>query len=106
MTDKLLSEWLWLGSGDTRNEFLKFRKKLVYSGEPAVTLKLTADSRYYLWVNGERIGFGPVRAYPEHYKYDVYDLTRLLKPGENVLCVLVNHFGESTMQYKHAAAGL
>ncbi len=98
--------WLWCAAETpSRNAFVRFRRTFAYAGGPAV-LHITADSRYVLWVNGEYLGQGPVRAWPSHWHYDTYDLTPHLVSGENVIAVLVNHYGESTFQYLHGPSGL
>ncbi|NQT51816.1 alpha-L-rhamnosidase N-terminal domain-containing protein, partial [bacterium] len=98
--------WIWTRD-DTpeRNAFVRFRRQVAYTGGPA-TLHITADSRYWLWVNGEFLGHGPVRAWPSHWKYDTYDLAPHFRKGDNVVAVLVQHFGEGNFQYNLAPPGL
>lgn len=69
-------------------------------------LRVSADSRYWVFLNGVRLGFGPVRSWPKHWKYDEYDISGQLKPGRNVIAVLVNHLGEGNFQYIPAGPGL
>lgn len=69
-------------------------------------LHITADSRYILYLNGEYLGQGPVRGWPQHYPYDTYDITPYLREGQNTLAVLVQHFGEGNFQYNLGPAGL
>ena len=38
-----------------------------------------------------------MRAWPGHWSYDTYDISPYLKPGENTIAVLVNHYGEGTV---------
>jgi hypothetical protein len=98
--------WIWCAAATPqRNAFARFRRRFTYRGGEA-TLHITADARYMLYVNDEYIGQGPVRAWPSHWRYDSYDLAPHLTPGENVIAVLVNHYGESTFQYIHGPAGL
>lgn len=52
-------------------------------------LLITAHGLYEAWLNGQRVGdqlFTPgYTAYNERLQYQVYDVTALLQPGENVL---------------------
>ncbi len=48
-------------------------------------LNIFVDSNYHLRVNGQFLGFGPVRFYPEYPEYDTYDLKPFLKEGKNVI---------------------
>lgn len=59
---------------------------------------LYADSRYTLYVNGNFIGFGPVRSFHANPHYDTYDLLPYLKPGKNVIGVKVLSNGMLTYQ--------
>lgn len=98
--------WLWTaGPMTARNAFVRFRRSFS-PGEAPATIRITADSRYWLWLNGEWIGHGPVRAWTGHWRYDEYDLSPYLGAASNTLAVLVQHYGEGTFQYLDAPAGL
>ncbi|MBI5832200.1 MAG: family 78 glycoside hydrolase catalytic domain [Armatimonadetes bacterium] len=100
------SNWLWTDAPlAPRNNYVRFRARLHYAGGP-LTLHLTADTRYELRVNGRLLGQGPVRAWPNHWRYDSYDLAPHLCLGDNVLAVVVNHYGESTFQSIDGPAGM
>ncbi|WP_225446182.1 family 78 glycoside hydrolase catalytic domain [Paenibacillus rhizovicinus] len=104
--------WIWAqGEISPRNEWRCFRKTFTCeeTDNPgtATKLKLTADSRYVLYVNGTQVGRGPVRAFPSNLPYDEYDIGYLLKRGEeNVIAVLVLHYGLATFQYLRGRGGL
>ncbi len=102
------ARWIWIdGEAAPRNFRLCARRSFeVAPGLAQATLAITADSRYVLYLNGERLGRGPVRSFPSNYRYDVYDVTARLRPGRNVIAVLVHHFGESTFQYILGRGGL
>lgn len=57
-------------------------------------------------MNGQQVGRGPVRSWPFEQAYDTYEVGHLLKPGENVIAVLVLHFGISTFYYMRGRGGL
>jgi hypothetical protein len=98
--------WIWTPEPTApRNAYVRFRREFAHPGGPA-TLHLTADTRYVLYVNGEWLGQGPVRAWPAHWHYDSYDLTPHLRPGINVIGVLVHHFGDGTFQSLDGPPGL
>ena len=58
------AQWIWLPSERTLpNTFVLFRKEFTLPAQPArATGWLTADSRYRLTVNGQRVQWGPARA--------------------------------------------
>ena len=47
----------------------------------AAQLTLTVDGRYQLFVNGARVGRGPVRCDPHHQRTDTYDIAPQLRAG-------------------------
>ncbi|MDF2935503.1 MAG: alpha-L-rhamnosidase [Paenibacillaceae bacterium] len=103
------ARWIWGGgAASPRNEWRCFRKSFFYDQtNTGASLKLTADSRYILYVNGVRLGRGPVRSWQSELSYDEYDLTSVLIPGAgNAIAVLVNHYGIPTFQYLRGRGGL
>jgi hypothetical protein len=104
------AEWIWNGGEESpRNEWWCFRKTFeVRDGRWDVAqIALTADSRYVLYVNGERVGRGPVRSWPFEQSYDVHDIGHLLRLDRpNTIAVLVLHFGVSTFYYLRGRGGL
>ncbi|NIK79164.1 hypothetical protein FHS15_004322 [Paenibacillus castaneae] len=104
------AEWIW-GDGESspRNEWRCFRKSFDVPEESAGTgsLRITADSRYVLFLNGTQLGRGPVRSWPFELSYDTYEVGHLLRPGKkNTISVLVLHFGVSNFYYIRGRGGL
>ncbi|MBK9715071.1 MAG: alpha-L-rhamnosidase N-terminal domain-containing protein [Kouleothrix sp.] len=58
--------------------------------------RLTADSRYALFVNGQPVSRGPLRSQPRRLHYDMVDLAPYLAAGENVLAIYVKYYGMPT----------
>jgi hypothetical protein len=87
--------FLWTDkSGRGRNRFVLFRKSFRLGTAPkAGLLRLFADARYRLSVNGVVLGHGPARFFHSKPEYDEHDLTAHLRPGENVLAVLAHSPG-------------
>jgi alpha-L-rhamnosidase len=59
----------------------------------SVTLTISADDCYYLWINGLFIGLGPAPGYPQHFYCNTYEIAPLLKVGENIIAVQVYYQG-------------
>lgn len=59
----------------------------------ALPVQVSADNRYELFVNGERVSFGPAKGDLITYKYDELDIAPFLRPGKNVLAALVFNMG-------------
>ena len=102
------AQWIWGGSDPApRNGMVQFRRVLSLTPRDAlVRLHISADARYILYFNGQRIGYGPARAYPTAYLYDTYEVQDLAHAGANTIAVLVCHWGEGTFQQRVTRGGL
>lgn len=100
--------WIWDGSSGFEEAYrLRFRGAFDLEAAPeAAELRVCADARYVAWVNGKPAGRGPVRHWPGFPAFDSIDVTPLLRPGRNVVAVLVSHPGYSTSQYVLGRGGL
>jgi alpha-L-rhamnosidase len=82
-----------------------FRRGFDLEDVPArVPLRLSADSRYVLWVNGIEVGRGPIRSQPRRLRYDSYDIAEHLQPGRNAVAVLVTYYGHPNSFWQPAAS--
>ena len=71
-----------------------FRRTFDLTEKPQTFLvQVTADNRYQLFVNGERVSWGPARGDLYHWRYETVDLAPHLRPGRNVLAAVVWNFG-------------
>jgi len=53
--------WIWANPAPVGpNVFCGFRRTFSLERPIDLTLQISADSRYWLYVNGRRIGFGPL----------------------------------------------
>jgi alpha-L-rhamnosidase len=68
--------------------------------------RITADSRYALYVNGQEVFRGPIRSQPRRLHYDLFDLAPYLRPGANVLAVYVKYYGTPKSYWMPAAPNL
>lgn len=72
-----------------------FRKTFDLEKVPEkLVIHVSADNRYNLFVNCERVCYGPAKGDLKTYKYDVIDIAKYLKPGKNVLASLVYNGGD------------
>lgn len=101
------TNWIWDKKDECGiNRRVCFRRNFERPGTDKVSLDITADSRYELYVNGIHIGNGPVRYWENEYPYDTYDITRYLTDGGNVVAVMVWEMGMSSFQYLKNTPGL
>ena len=82
--------------------FVAFRKTFALDAQPkAAELRIFADLRYQLWVNGRYVVRGPVRFDPKAPQFDVVDLASYLQPGANTLAVLVLGRANNNAMMRH-----
>jgi hypothetical protein len=84
-----------------------FRKSFALEQVPeCAPARITADSRYVLFVNGEEVFRGPVRSQPRRMHYDLFDLAPHLKVGENTIAVYVRYYGAANSYWIPAVANM
>ncbi len=73
---------------------LHFRRSLELDAVPAAyPVRVSADNRFILFVNGQRVGDGPARGDLEHWRYEWYDLSPYLHAGRNLITATVWNWG-------------
>jgi hypothetical protein len=71
-----------------------FRRTFELAERPrSFPVHVTADNRYQLFANGERVAWGPARGDLYHWRYETVDLAPHLRAGRNVLAAVVWNFG-------------
>lgn len=90
------AQWIWLpGYHEKENHpgrYFLFRKSFQWSATlniDSLPVHVSADSRYRLFINGQRLSFGPCKSYMERWHYETVDLLPYLVEGENVLSARV-----------------
>ena len=81
---------VWASGRDgEKNLTLRFRAVVEMEPGREVTLRVASSTLYRAFVNGSFCGHGPARAGHGYYRVDEWDVTRLLKPGDNVVALEV-----------------
>ena len=87
-----LKNWIWTSDPmDTSSPVVVLFRRAVWLEEvPArCKVRLSADSRYRFFVNGQSVCQGPVKGDRHIWYYDEADIAPYLQPGENVLAAIV-----------------
>lgn len=93
------ASYIWDASdGSEENVWMCFRKTVELPATPAsLTAFISADSKYWLYINGEMVVFeGGVKRGPtvnDSY-FDAVEIGPYLQPGRNVICALVWYWGK------------
>jgi alpha-L-rhamnosidase len=89
------ASWIWLPSERClSNTVIFFRKTFHCSSKPQrATGWILGDSRYKLYVNGQRIQFGPAPSDPRWPEADPINIGDYINVGENVIAAEVLYYG-------------
>lgn len=104
------AKWIW-ADRTTSNSYVAFRKTFTLSSVPqSAVADIAAESKYYLWVNGELAvldGASKRGATPYDGFYEQIELADYLVQGENTLVILVSYNGRGgNSSVDPGAAGL
>ena len=73
-----------------------FRQTLSLNSLPdTLPIKISADNRYKLYVNGQLISMGPARGDLYNWRFEKTDIKPYLKKGKNIIAALVWNAGAS-----------
>lgn len=98
--DLLTASWpaLWIAAPDTEPfdySVQHFRREFELTSAPErFVVHVTADNRYQLFVNGERVAWGPARGDLNHWRFESLDIASHLRAGRNTLAAVVWNHGQ------------
>jgi alpha-L-rhamnosidase len=73
---------------------LHLRRFVTLSAAPAsYVVRVSADNRFVLFVNGRRVGDGPARSDLHHWRYESFDLAPYLHSDRNLVTATVWNWG-------------
>lgn len=99
--------WLTPKAPDRNPVDCRWQCRRVFSLESVseqVWLKITADAKYQLFVNGNFLHFGPARGFQDSWPVDKIDIAPWLNVGRNVIAILLYSYGTSHYSYLYASA--
>ena len=100
------SNWIWSPVWNAEDKdcprIMLFRKVIELREEPrGGTMKISADTRYKLYVNGRLVEVGPSRGDHQVWFYDTVDLLPYMKKDRNVIGVSVLRYPEDPAAGNH-----
>lgn len=95
--------WIWTKDwgqeDDSTPQLVLFRKQIkVEQDLQSAKFKITADSRYKLWVNGQLVEVGPLKGTANQWYFDIVNLKEYLHKGDNVIAVEVLRYPPISMK--------
>lgn len=100
------AQWIWLPDS-IKSDVMLARRSFELNDLPTLAqLRITASSKYELYINGAYVCMGPARSAPHHQSYDIFDINPLLKKGKNTIAVKVHHQKGKVSYHLKGRAGL
>lgn len=105
------ASWIGVQNPSSANQWICYRKSVQLTSAPSQAVaRISADSKYWLWINGKLVVFegqlkrGPT---PDGTYYDQVDLADYLEKGHNTIVILLWYFGKHGFSHKSSGkAGL
>jgi hypothetical protein len=84
---------------------LEFQREITLDRVPEdLPVKITADNRFVLYVNGKRVASGPSTGTIQSWRQTVVDLKSALRPGANVISAVVWNYGDIAPAHQQTVA--
>lgn len=99
------SKWIWLEKSRV-NQYADFIVNFAAEKGKGMVLRISADTNYAVYVNGEYVYSGQYPDYPHYKIYDELNIEQYCHAGENRLAILCYYAGEDSSTYYKAEAGL
>ena len=98
------AKWIWENASPQKDEYADFRAG--FTAGSTTVLRISADSNYAAYVNGELAAFGQYGDFPHYKVYDEVDISAFCREGENRLEIVVWYFGMASSVYYPGKAGV
>lgn len=96
---------IWQSNINAKDVYVDFLGDFSVSGNSKVFLRISCDSAYTVWVNGELAAFGACADYPQYRNFDKVDISKYCQE-KNHIKITVWHYGEDSQTYINADAFL
>ena len=91
------ASWIWHESASRPDTYGEFTGSFAFDG-CSVVLRISCDSNYALFLNGELAAFGQYPDLPQYKVYDELDISRFCQKGGNALSIVVWYYGTDDSQ--------
>jgi len=100
------AQWIWMPDNIQSDVMLARRSFNLNEIPNEAILRITASSKYEVYLNDTYICQGPARSAPHHQSFDIFDITSLLKQEKNTIAVRVHYQNGTTSYHLKGRAGL
>lgn len=91
------SVWIWMPEPSVPNAYREFRETFWVEKQGGVTLHISVEGAYAVFLNGEYIPSGQYPDFPHYKAVQTPDLTKYVCAGENELLIQVWYPGRDTL---------
>ena len=99
-------KWIWLHNEEKPDEYVDFLAEFELSDCEDVTLDISVDGNFQVYLNDSLCAFGSCADYPDYKFFDSFSLDKFAKIGKNQLKITVWHMGIPSSTYAVSNAGL
>jgi alpha-L-rhamnosidase len=107
--DAFTADFIWQEADGPANSWMAFRKRVTLAEAPVrATAAIAADSKYWLWINGQLAVFeGGLKRGPNRTDtyYDEVELAPFFRAGDNTIAVLVWFWGKDAFSHVDSGKG-
>ena len=99
------AKWIWIHNENRADEYAEFLFNFDAQTNESYIFRVTGDSNFVVYLNGEVVGFGQPTDYPHYKIYDTFTLSPT-RACANEVRVLVWYYGIDTQAYIKDDAGV
>lgn len=100
------AQWIWMQDSIQSDVMLARRSFKLDELSGEAILRISASSKYELYINGNAVCHGPARSAPHHQSFDILHISSVLKEGKNTIAVRVHYQKGTTSYHLKGRAGL
>ena len=100
------AKWIWNSKAVGTDCYCEFISNLIADKVCRSKIRISADSNYALYINGNFVESGQYADYPGYKVYDEIDITRHITQGKNTVFFVVWYYGVKTFNYTIGKPGL
>ena len=99
------SKWIWIDEEQKWDTYGDFYSEF-FPENNETYIRISADSNYTLYVNGNFVYSGQYPDYPHYKVYDEIDISEYIVEGKNRLSIIVWYYGKANFSYYPGNAAL
>jgi hypothetical protein len=105
--DETQPKWIWMPVQNQRvNQYVEFYREFEASGPVSAELLVSADTNFIAKINDIVVGTGQFTDFPDSRTFSRMTIADAIKPGKNVLSIMVHYCGADHFSYIPGEPGL